>query len=111
MCGKCSFVPADENNLTEAETWLEKIDRPWWNKKTPDERVSTDLDRKALRQMKGVAEEASSEASPRHTTLHTFVDGSGLYEKQKDDWFTLDADDVKRLRASVAVGDDGDEED
>jgi len=97
MAGKSSFVPADENNLTE--TWLEKIDRPWWNKKTPDERVATGLDRRALCQMKGAAEDAISEASPRYTTMYIFSDGSGLYEKQTDDWFIADAETIAREQA------------
>ncbi|MGB8582457.1 MAG: hypothetical protein WCD47_16670 [Candidatus Sulfotelmatobacter sp.] len=61
--------------------------------------------------MKGAAEDAISEASPRYTTMYVFSDGSGLYEKREDDWFTLDADDEKRLKASVAVDDGEAEED
>ena len=81
--------------MTIAEQWLEKIDRSWMSGKTPDERVAAGIDRRAVRQMKDTAENVLQSASPRYTDIFVFRDGSGIYEKRQDDWFVLDADEVR----------------
>jgi hypothetical protein len=96
---KLSFIAGDKNNLTIAEKWLKNIDDPWMQAKTPDQRAATGIDRRAVRQMKRAAVEEIQDASPRHGTLYLFGDNTGLYEKRKDDWFTLSAEDVKMHEA------------
>jgi hypothetical protein len=91
---KLSFKAADENNLTIAETWLERIDRPWMNEPDATKRAWTGIDRRAVTRMKDAAVE---DIQARYTTLYVFSDGSGLCEKRRDDWFVLDAGDVKAL--------------
>jgi|ERR1035438_8584435 hypothetical protein len=93
---KLSFVAVDENNLTIAETWLEKIDRPWMSEPDANKRVGTGVDRRAVKQMKRAAVEDIQEGSPRYTTLYVFSDGSGLWEKRQDDWFLAEKDTIAR---------------
>ena len=92
MARKLSFKAADENSLTIAETWLEKIDRPWVNAKRS--RSYTDIDLNAVRRMKEAAVEEIQDASPRYTSLYVFSDGSGLYEKRQHDWFLADQETI-----------------
>jgi hypothetical protein len=53
MSKNLSFEPVDENNLTIAEQWLEKIDKPMM-----EHGWTAGIDRKALRQMKKAAKDA-----------------------------------------------------
>jgi hypothetical protein len=100
MDKRLSFVAADENNLTRAETWLEKIDRPWMNEPDAHKRVATGIDRRAVRRMKDDAVDEIQDGSPRYTDLYVFADGSGLYEKRRDDWFIADSETVARAQES-----------
>jgi len=56
--------------------------------------VATGIDRRAVKRMKGAAVDVIQDGSPRYTDLYVFADGSGLYEKHRDDWFTLSKEDV-----------------
>jgi hypothetical protein len=98
MAKKLSFKAVEQDNLTAAETWLERIDRPWMNGKTPNERVAAGIDRKAVRRMKEAAMEDIQDGSPHYTTLYVFTDGSALYEKRTDDWFIADSETVARAQ-------------
>jgi hypothetical protein len=80
---------------TIAEKWLEKIDRPWMSGKTPGDRVAAGIDRRAVRSMKDAAENVLQSASPRYTDIFVIADGTGVYEKRQDDWFAMDADEVR----------------
>ena len=71
--------------LTIAERWLDKIDRPLqkggWNQ---------GIDRNAVRRMKTAATDVLQDASPRCSDIYVFADGSGLWLKRQDDWFLAD---------------------
>ena len=69
----------------------EKIDRPL-------QKGGSDagIDHNAVKQMKDAAADFIPEGSPRYTTLYVFEDGSGIYEKRKDDWFIAEAETIAR---------------
>jgi hypothetical protein len=92
MAKELSFVPADKNKLTIAETWLERIDRPWVRTKNAHQRTRTGIDRRAAKRMKKAALEDIQDG----TSLYFFKDGSCLWEKHQDEWFVLDAENAKR---------------
>ena len=74
---KLCFEAADENNLSIAETWLERIDRPWMNEPDANKRAGTGIDRRAVRQMKGAAVEEMLELAVMSDCLNDFADRSG----------------------------------
>jgi hypothetical protein len=82
--------------MSKAEEWLERIDHP---------ETEGDIDRRAVRRMQDGAVDVLQEASRMSTDIFVFADGSGLYEKRKDDWFPMNAEEVRH-----AQGED-DEED
>jgi hypothetical protein len=88
---KSSSVAADEGNLTIAEQWLDKIDRP-----LKKDGWTAGIDHNAAKQMRGAAADCIPEGSPRYTTLYVFEDGSGIYEKRKNDWFIAEAETIAR---------------
>ena len=95
---------------TIAEQWEEKIDRPWRSEPDSNRRKWTEIDRKAVRQMKAAAADVLSKASQRYTDIYVFADGSGLWEKRTDDWFTADEEEVAEAQAEL-YGDEGEGED
>jgi hypothetical protein len=44
--------------------------------------------------MMEAATDIIQDGSPRQTDLFVFADGSALYEKRQDDWFTADLETV-----------------
>jgi hypothetical protein len=76
---------------TIAEQWLEKIDHP--NVATP-----SGISRDAVERMQDDAVDVLQGASGRYTDVFVFEDGSGLYEKRKNDWYPMDAEEVKQAQ-------------
>jgi hypothetical protein len=76
---------------TEAEKWLKKIDCR--AKATP-----SSISRDAVELMQDDAVNVLQGASGRYTDVFVFKDGSGLYEKRKDDWYHMDAEEVKQTQ-------------
>jgi hypothetical protein len=83
---------------TIAERWLNKIDNP--SPATP-----SGISHDAVERMKDAAEDVIQCASPRYTDLYIFEDGSGLWEKRKDDWFIADEDTIARARSEGGEND------
>jgi len=71
--------------ISIAETWQERIDRPqkkggWY----------AGINKQAVKRMMDAAVDVLQSASRRCTDLYIFRDGSSLYEKRRDDWYTAD---------------------
>lgn len=76
-----------------AEQWLEVIDRP-----LKEHGSGAGINRKAVRRMKKAAVDALQDANPRGGNILVFKDGSGLWEKRKDEWFPADEERIAELQ-------------
>ena len=86
-------------DMSTAEIWLERIDRPWRKAKNASEREDTGISKSAVRRMIDAAVDVFPDASPRNSHIHVFNDGSGLWEKSKGDWRLADEETIAELKA------------
>jgi hypothetical protein len=68
--------------INKAEQWIQKIDNP----RTAGG-YGSGINKRAVERMQGAAEEVGE---VRGTYIYVFKDGSGLYEKRRDDWYPAD---------------------
>jgi hypothetical protein len=68
-----------------AETWQARIDQP---KKKGGWDAS--INKQAVKRMMDAAVGLLQETTGRCTDIYIFEDGSSLYEKRRDDWYTED---------------------
>lgn len=61
---------------TIAEKWLQKIDKP-----------NGDISKQSVEQMQGAAVTVGDKGMDY---VYVFSDGSGLYEKRRDEWYPLE---------------------
>ena len=80
---------------TKAEQWLEVIDHPKGIQGTGQ----MGINRRAVKGMQESAVNILQDASPRCSDIHVFADGSGLWSKRRDDWYTADQDTIAELQA------------
>jgi hypothetical protein len=73
---------------TIAEQWLEKIDHPALA--TPSGISRDEIER--------MQEDAVDVLQSFGDDIYVFEDGSGLYEKRKDDWYPADEETIKDLQ-------------
>jgi hypothetical protein len=76
---------------SKAQQWLEVIDRPT---RVKDTNTEIGINRHQVKRMMEAATDIIQDGSPRQTDLFVFADGSALYEKRQDDWFTADPETV-----------------
>jgi hypothetical protein len=84
-------------DMSTAEIWLERIDRPW--RKVKNAWAGTGISKSAVRRMTDAAVDVFPDASPRNSDIYVFDDGSGLWEKSKGDWRLADEETIAELKA------------
>jgi hypothetical protein len=75
--------------MTIAETWLQRIDKPM-----AAGGFDAGISKKAVKRMQESAVNILQDASPRCSDIYVFADGSGLWLKRQDDWFLADPETI-----------------
>ena len=72
--------------MNSAQDWIGIIEKPL----KPGSYAG--INKQAVRRMKDAAVDVIQEGGPRCTDIFIFKDGTGLYEKRKDDWYPADTE-------------------